>query len=133
MFPYLNDILFDKKGDKLSNVDNEQEYNIYMINRWVSMYTPDVCNVVNSTVNWLYPIFERKADHYSFLLNLLPKCRRKFIPYIKKARESDNKRDPEEIDIKLLCKNLELSEREVKYLLEQKQYNECKYRSNSSD
>lgn len=129
MFEYLNDILFDKKKDKLSNVDSEQDYNIYMINRWVSMYSPDTCNIINSTVNWLYPIFESKTDHYNFLVRLLPTYRRKYIPYIKKAKEDSNKQETDEIDIKLLCKNLELSEKEVKYLLEQNNNNERKYRS----
>lgn len=116
MFNYLNDILFNKKGNELSNVDDEQNYNMFMINRWISMYSPDVCNVVNSTVNWLHPVFETKQQHYQFLSKVLPTYRRKFIQYIKKSK---NENDEEENSISLLSKNLELSEREVKYLLEQ--------------
>lgn len=121
MFNFLNDILFEKKGDKLSNVDGEQDYSPYMINRWLSMYTPEICNVINSTVNWLYPVFEQKTDHYNFLLKLLPQCNRRYIPYIKRVKEPrDNNTSTGEDDyIKLLSRNLELSEREVKYLIEQ--------------
>ena len=122
MFTFLNDILFDKKGDKLSNIDGEQDYSPYMINRWISMYTPEICNVINSTVNWLHPVFDRKVDHYNFLIKLLPRCNRKFIPYIKRAKEpktSTGNDTTDDYDVKILCRNLELSEREVKYLIEQ--------------
>ena len=117
MFNHLNDILFDKTGNNLSNVDHESDYNMYMINRWISMYSADTCNVINSTVNWLHPIFETKQQHYTFLSKILPVYRKKFIQYIKKNKEQDNNSDDEHIN--LLSKNLELSKKEVKYLLEQ--------------
>ena len=116
MFNHLNDILFNKTGDNLSNVDHEADYNMYMINRWISMYSADTCNVINSTVNWLHPIFETKQQHYNFLSKILPTYKRKYINYIKKSKHEETEEDE---TIGLLAKNLELSKKEVKYLLEQ--------------
>lgn len=126
MFTYLNDILFLKKGDSLENVDSESDYNMYMMNRWVSMYSPEVCTFINATVNWLHPIFETKQYHYQFLLKVLPRYRRKFIQYIKKSKE-DNDEEAEKY-AELLSTNLELSKREVKYLIEQQKNHERQHR-----
>ena len=122
MFNILNDILFDKHGNKLSNIDDEQDYNMFMINRWISMYSPEACHIINSTTNWLQPVFETKQQHYKFLSSIFPRYRRKFIQYVKKHKhESDNE---QEECINLMTKNLELSKREVKYLLEQQKHYE---------
>ena len=51
IFDILNDILFTKKGNLLQNVDDEAAFNNYMINRWVSMYSPNLAIVINSTTN----------------------------------------------------------------------------------
>ena len=71
MFNYLNDILFNKKGNELSNVDDEQNYNMFMINRWISMYSPDVCNDENSTVNWLHSFLKCKIIISCISLNAI--------------------------------------------------------------
>ena len=117
MFKHLNDILFDKQGDRLSNVDSEEDYSMFMINRWISMYSSDTCSVINSTVNWLHPIFETKQQHYRFLSKILPTYRKKFIQYIKKNKYEEDTAEDELIN--LLARNLELSKKEVKYLIEQ--------------
>ena len=126
MFTYLNDILFHKKGDALSNIDSESEYSMFMINRWISMYSIDICTVINSTVNWLHPIFDTKQQHYLFLLRVLPRYRHKFIQYIKKTKEDTDEEAQKYAE--LLSANLELSRREVKYLIEQQKNYECKHR-----
>ena len=120
MFDHLNDILFNKRGDQLNNVDHETDYSPYMINRWLSMYSDDMCNIINSTVNWLDPVFKSKRDHYKFLLHMIPRSKRKFIKYIKKHKQTEpDKPDPDTPDVNILARNLELSVREVKYLLQQ--------------
>ena len=113
IFDYLDDLLFSKEKN-LTNADDEYEYTPYMINRWVSMYSPLMANMINDTTNWLYPILEEKSSHYNFLYSVLPKVKRKHIPYIKKEKskpEEDNNLD-------LLAQSLELSKREIKYLLD---------------
>ena len=114
IFSFINDILFKKKGDVLDNIDTESEYNPYMINRWISMYSPQMSILINSTTNKYYSIFDTKKGNYRFLVSFLPKSRPYRIIYIKKAsKESD---DSTEV-INTLSKNLELSKREISYYI----------------
>ena len=115
IFDFLNSILFTKK-DKFDNADDETQYNAYLINRWISMYSPECAQYINSTTNWLYPIFDEKKDHYKFLKRILPKVSYKHMPYIKKIKPDNS--DDKEDNVELLAKSLELSQREVKYLFE---------------
>ena len=114
IFDFLNDILFTKK-DKLTNVDDESQYNQYLVNRWVSMYSPECAQYINNTVNWLYSVFDNKRDHYKFLKCILPRVKYRHIPYIKKVKPE--KAEDDTNNIELLAKSLELSQKEVKYLL----------------
>ena len=90
MFKILNDILYTKKGTLLDDVDNESEFNGYMINRWASMYSPHMAQLINLTVNRLYSAFPTKRDNYRFLVGFLPKVKFQRINYIKKKRDGYN-------------------------------------------
>ena len=110
-FDYLNSILYKSKlNESIHHTNNE--YNQFIINRWLSMYSSDVANVVNSTVN-VYGTVMEKNEHYQFLFNLLSKCKNKKINYIKK-----NKIEKEDDDIREFCDIYELSEREVKEMID---------------
>ena len=112
IFDCLSDILFTKRGKLLQNVDEEAGFNQYMINRWCSMYSPNMAVLVNNTVNWLYSAFETKQQYYKFVLSVFPRLQNKRIHYIKKKKPEDKPTEPD--NIKLLAKRLELSEREIK-------------------
>ena len=112
IFDYINDVLVFKKGNLLDNVDNEDTFNSYLINRWVSMYSPEYCVIINNTANRLYPIFETKQEQYQFLLNILPQTYRKRINYIKKKKTSDDVQSYTYL-ISKIAQNVELSEREI--------------------
>jgi len=112
IFDFINDILYKKRGDLLSNVDNEQGFNLYMLNRWLTMYSTSVANIVNLTTNKYYSIFDTKKDQYNFMLRMIPKGKFRRINYIKKKSKTPN--DTKEV-IKQLAINLELSEREINY------------------
>ena len=84
IFYFINDILSYKQGDLLNNIDDESSYNAYMINRWLSMYSPQLATIVNYTTNNYYSIFHTKRDHYNFLLSIIPKVKIFRIQYIKK-------------------------------------------------
>tara|TARA_Y100000310_G_C20215960_1_gene593540 strand:- start:42 stop:422 length:381 start_codon:yes stop_codon:yes gene_type:complete len=116
IFSYINDILYTKKGDLLDNIDNESQYNSYMINRWISMYSPQVAQLVNLTSNRLYSSFKSKEDNYKFLINIIPKSKFRRINYIKKASK-DKHTDDEAVE--MLAKNVELSKREIRYYIDQ--------------
>ena len=110
IFDYINDILYHKKGDLLNNVEHESGYNPYMINRWLSMYSPQIANLINLTSNRLYSVFETKSESYKFLLKVLPKSKPRRIGYIKKVK----KEKKDELDvIETLASSLELSKREI--------------------
>jgi len=120
IFDYINDILYHKKGDLLSNVEHESGYNPYMINRWLSMYSPQIANLINLTSNRLYSVFETKSESYKFLLKVLPKSKPRRIGYIKKVK----KEKKDELDvIETLASSLELSKREINlYIKESNTY-----------
>ncbi len=114
IFDYINDILYRKKGDSLNNIDDESSFNLYMVNRWSSMYSTSIAKIINLTTNRYYSIFETKKEMYNFMLRVLPKVKFRRIHYIKKKSKTQNK-DNELI--KHLAKNLELSEREISYYI----------------
>lgn len=113
IFNYIDSILY-KKSLKDSNVEFSPQYNSYLINRWLSMYSIDMANIINSTSN-VYGSILSKEEHYKMLYNLIGKCLKKKISYIKKnkQKEDDNFEDLTEIS-----EILELSKREVKELID---------------
>ena len=124
IFNFINDILWYKKGDLIGNVDDESQYNNYMINRWVSMYSPQLATVVNYTTNTYYSVFNTKEDHYKFLLSVIPKVKLFRIKYIKKAKKNS---DSDEV-VSKLASNLELSKREVIYYIESNNLDISRYK-----
>jgi|10_taG_2_1085330.scaffolds.fasta_scaffold01238_6 hypothetical protein len=116
IFDCINDVLTFKKGTLLQNVDDEAAFNPYLVNRWISMYSPDCATIINNTANWLYPIFESKTEQYKFLVDILPSRGRKRITYFKKNKP-DFKSSHANI-ISILATNLELSKREINDYIE---------------
>jgi len=115
IFTILNSLLFSKKRIDL-NSDDESQFNAFMINRWMSMYSIDLINIINNTSNRYAHIFETKQDQYEWLYNLFPRMRFKRISYIKKNKPKVNtdKKDKEDLDtIPIIARNREISQREV--------------------
>jgi hypothetical protein len=108
IFDYIKDITTYKKG----NLPLES-YIPYLINRWLGFIDPQICAAVNESVNTLGNI--DKEQHYRLLLKLYPKTKIPFIKYVKKIKEEKTDDDNK---ISLLASNMEMSEREVKQLLE---------------
>lgn len=123
IFELLNDILYKKKGDKLSNPDAEAEFQPYLVQRWLSMYSPDISQLINQTTNILYSAYENKQEWYKAFLTIIPPCRFKKISYIKKSIEQQKLNKDEREYIKTLAAHYEISEREVKdYLQQRREY-----------
>ena len=112
IFDCLNDILFTKRGNLLQNVDDESNFNQYMINRWSSMYSPTIATLINNTVNWLYGTFETKQQYYRFVMRVFPRVQNKRIHYIKKKKPETDAVIGDNVE--LLARRLELSQREIK-------------------
>ena len=110
IFDFLNTIIFDKNNEITIE---ENDFNLYMVNRWLSMYSPDMANVINETSNKYGQTLAIKEDQFKFLLNMLPKQRRKHIMYIKKKKEDKQKKDNEVDFVTLIATKLEISKREI--------------------
>lgn len=109
IFDLISDILFYKKKNCLTTVDDESSFTPYLVNRWLSMYSTQVaktCNVLNRYLG----IFESKADLYSLFVALVPKLPNKKITYFKRTKE-----EVKEVNqfIPLMAKTHELSQREI--------------------
>jgi hypothetical protein len=114
IFDYLNDILFKKKGIHMTNIDEESSFNLYMVNRWITMYSTSIVDIINLTTNKYYSIFETNKEAYNFLIKITPKVKPRRIHYVKRISKS---KQPSNIAIKQLANNLELSEREISYYI----------------
>ena len=123
IFTHLNNIIHYKRDDAL--IDHDNGYNAFMVNRWLSMYSPNTAFIINHTANTFYQIFNTKREHYRFVLNIIPKSKIYRINYVKKKKSE--KDDDSEI-IKFLAKQLELSEREIKYYKETNNIDLSKYK-----
>jgi uncharacterized tellurite resistance protein B-like protein len=81
------------------------------------MATPAVCNVLNETVNSFGSM--DKNIHYKLLSCIFPKLdKTPRINYIKKVKNTDTE---ESDNTHLLAQNYELSQKEIKQLLELKE------------
>ena len=109
IFDIIGDLLYNKKGI-LQTVDQESEFQPYIVNRWLSMHSTYVAKHAN-IVGKYFSTFDNKRDLYNLFKAVFPKVPYKKISYIKKIKE--NKADVDE-NIALVAKNLELSEREIK-------------------
>jgi hypothetical protein len=108
IFDYLKDIVVSKKG----NLPLEQ-YVPYLVTRWLSFMNPTVAeslNIINTKT-----LLENKELHYKTMISLFPKM--KYMPrinYVKKVKEEETE---ESKLVSLLAQNLELSKRDVGYLV----------------
>lgn len=96
IFQYLNSILYSKKKIDL-NCDDEQQFNYFMINRWTSMYSKEVCNYINNTSNKYWSLFTDKKPQYNYLYNVIPKIKFKKINYIKKTKKDKKAKEDKKI------------------------------------
>ena len=116
LFEVLDRILHSKK--KIEHNIGDEPIHPYIMNRWISMYSTQLCTIVNNTGNWLYSVFDTHQQYYKFLQTFLPRVATRRIHYIKKSKKEQSKTTDETNDVDVLSHNLELSKREIKCLLE---------------
>ena len=85
IFDIIDGIAFSKKKKLLENIGEENAFQLFMVNRWLSMLDPGAAKIVNVTLNRYGHIFQSNQDKYNFLVNVLPQYRKQKIQYIKKA------------------------------------------------
>jgi hypothetical protein len=117
IFDILNDIITTKKGNLLDDIENEDQFNGYIVSRWLSMYSPVYAQILNDTTNRYYNVFESKKDWYEFLIRILPRGSPGRIHYVKKEKPKDvNNYDD---IVKFLAVQFEISRREVENYISQ--------------
>jgi hypothetical protein len=117
MFTHLNNILYKKHSDKeLVNINEDKEFQPFLIQRWCTMYSASITSLVNDTTNRYWRVLENNRDWYSALDTVIPTCRFKKISYIKKTKKEVIKKS-NEVVLKV-ANNLEISSREVNQYIE---------------
>ena len=71
MFKILKDISVIKNGRSLMRSDFEDEYNPYMIQRWLSMYSDINVEILNASVNIIYKSIDEEQQ-FMLLSSILP-------------------------------------------------------------
>ena len=117
-FDFVNNIAFEKEQLDI-NITDSQLYSAYITNRYITFLNTESALLINNTIN-RYGLEFSNEMHYSFVFNLIPKVKRKFIRYVKK-KKVDKK------DFELLCNRHELSQREIQLYSENFGVNIKKY------
>jgi hypothetical protein len=92
LFQYLNGLLFSKKKADM-NCDDESQFNMFMVNRWSSMYSKEMNEYVNETTNRYWNLFNDKQSQYNYIYSVFPKLRFKRLNYIKKTKKEKVKKE----------------------------------------
>lgn len=122
MFKMIDDILTHKRGDSIDRNDFDQEFNLYMIQRWLSIHSDLNVEFLNSTVNILYKTLSDE-EHYKLMMKILPSTsnRRKYI----KSTSKSSKKKKDEIDISDYFEESSIKiDESLKYVLGDKYNNE---------
>lgn len=93
IFDYLNSVLYSKKRIEL-NCDDESQFNLFMMNRWISFYSKELAGYINQTTNKTGSVFTSKQEQYDYIFNVVPKLRFKKLEYVKKVKKEDSEEEP---------------------------------------
>lgn len=81
LFDFIRGMMQNKSDFDFSNPEVSSNYDIYWINRWLSM-----CDLFIPIVSELNRLNLPKEAHYNFLKDILPQ-KQVFLKYIKKVRD----------------------------------------------
>lgn len=118
LFDQLFDIIHDKQTKLAEDLEDENEFQPYLIQRWLSMYSPLFAKLLNSSTNVLWKALDDKQIWYKMFSAVIPQSQRKKIVYIKKDQQKKKQLKIDREVVKLLADNLELSQREVEIYLD---------------
>ena len=115
---FITDIVSGKTGKLLDFPENEIAFNPFITQRIISMYSPQLCNIINETTNKKLPHLS-KVGVYNLLLAIVPKQKRNFTKYFKKESHKLSFTEKDKKNIDFLCERNKVSYREVeKYIIE---------------
>lgn len=112
MFQIINNLFYSKKDiDACEDYETQQNFQPYMINRWLSFYSKDLALFTNETLNKYSQVRDNKTDTFKMYFNLIPRLKFKRISYMKKPAKKKKK---ETENLELFASNHDVSVREVK-------------------
>ena len=117
IFSFIDDILYHKRGDLIRTAEDESEFSPYMINRWLSMHSPEMAEMINLIGNKIN--IQSKQQYYKHLVAVIPKQKRQRIKYIRKMKAAEKTDEPDELLVARLAKKLQISQREVSTYIKQ--------------
>ena len=112
--------LFTK--DDVSIIPTVYNFDVYMLNRYISMVNPTFCKFINQVLNSyeLVASIENKVDLYKMYKAVLPKMDNVRFCYIKrKTSRSENRKEVNNEDIIQYARLLEISAREIRQYLKE--------------
>ena len=118
IFDYISSILFTKNKLTAATIDTENEFVPYLVNRWISMYSPSCARLSNEINRYLGTL--SKSELYSLCMSVFGRVPNKKINYFK--RQKDEEKDSEDL-IKKVALARELSSREIKGYFKLLNYN----------
>lgn len=111
-FQLQNKLFYSKKNDSgILDVEGEQSFSPFLLNRWLSFYSKDTVNFTNETLNKFHSLFDDKQQNYKLYYYLIPRLKFKRIHYIKKKQRV---LEEEDINLSLIANNKQISVRELK-------------------
>ncbi len=96
IFQFLNSLLYSKKKIDINSTD-ESQFNLFMVNRWSSMYSKEINEYINETSNKYWNLFEDKTNQYNYMFKLLPRLKFKKISYLKKIKKEKVKKEEKQL------------------------------------
>ena len=117
MFDYLNKILYKQKESDIVSLDEDKEFQPFLVQRWCSMYSPPVANLLNMTTNRYWLSYSTNKEWYMALKTVIPVCKFKRLSYIRKNKKEATIKNKETVS--KIANNLEISSREVNLYIEQ--------------
>jgi hypothetical protein len=110
MFNYLNSILYKNKAD-IQNLNEDAEFQPFLMQRWCTMHSTEVTTLVNETTNRYWSVLDDKKTWYAALDTVIPRCKFKKIAYLKKTKKDLDGKEREYIQ--KIANSLEISSREL--------------------
>ena len=94
------------------NCDDESQFNLFMVNRWTSMYSKELNEYINETTNKYWNLFDDKLSQYNYIYSVIPRLKFKRLNYLKKIKKEKKSKE----EIPLIPEFF--SQREYKHLVE---------------
>jgi hypothetical protein len=114
-FNYIDQILFGKKVKQADTADND--FSLYMVQRWLSMSSPHMSLLMNRTCNKYYDTLQDKDVAVKFLDVMVPKTKTTRLNYIKKVAKTKQKIKEDQEFLSFLAKTTEMSKRELRDIM----------------